>query len=157
MTRTALPSARTGRQMIVDILTNGQPRTADLQATVAAIAARWAIVGINPATFGLLNRNAGNNLAQITVGTDLLEMNDTLADPMFSAADVGKTVHVQGAGVAGATLVAVILGIQPGNKAVTIDRVAPTGVTAKCAIWGWPITDIANPLLCHMKQIYQKK
>lgn len=138
--RTRLPSKQTTRARVRDLLC-GQVRSADLVSRIAAMVAADALATIDPATFGLFKNNRGSDVASIALG------NVALLDPdqPWTAADVGKPIHVAGAGAAGGVLVTTIASIVSAGEVWLADA-AQTAVVAAVnsagglAIWGDAIT-----------------
>jgi parallel beta-helix repeat protein len=135
--RDALLTPRTRRYQIGSIITGLTPRNDTVVAGINALVAAGSLVSIDPATFGLFNSPAACDSCSINAGTKVL----TSTDDRWSAADVGKAIHVAGAGTAGGTLVSVIDGYTDA-KTVTLRHAAVTTTAATAtsaaglAVWG---------------------
>jgi len=125
-----VPTAAIARRQIVDLLTSYRSRPAQLVSAVSALCSTWSLPTINAATFGFLGNAAGAADVVSTAGSNVF----TSASSPWSAADVGRAIHVAGAGQSGAALEAVIVTASAGT--VTTDRPAATSVAAAVAVWG---------------------
>lgn len=138
-TLTAVESNANRRARLVTLLTAYNTRPQYIVDGINALIAAGALTAIAPTTFGLLASPAGTSTASITTGTAAL----TSADNVFSVLDVGKTIHVAGAGVAGATLLTTIAAYVS-VTAVTLTAAASTTISATTisaagvAVWGTP-------------------
>lgn len=104
MTTFNLPCQANARAQIAYALIDAKARTVDVTSAVDANLVKWSLVTLNSSTFGFLASADGNNYCSITSGLKVL----TSANNCWTAADVGKAVHIQGAGASSATLVATI-------------------------------------------------
>lgn len=138
--RDPLNTKRTQRQRLVDMVKGNVVRDAPFVAAVNAHIAASAITAVDAATFGYLNDAQGTACGSIVNGSKNL----ACPEGLFTAADVGKEIHIQGAGVGGATLVARIA-FYSLPTAVVLDTAASTTVaesstTASGAmVWGLTI------------------
>ncbi len=143
--RTALETAQTNRARVRDLLCGTVPRTAAAIAAASAIVTAWSLTAINATTFGAFAEGlAGNDVCAITATDKTL----TSADLPWTAADVGKIIHVAGAGTAGGTLVTRIASYTSAGEVELADAavttVAPSTTSAAgLAIWGLPQNDIS--------------
>ena len=132
-----VPTAARARAAIVAILTSSRSRSAGLVHQVSAVLAQWGLATIDPATFGLYAGAAGTAWASIAAGSTLL----TATDNPWTAADVGKSVSIAGAGPAGAVLVTTIAAYVSAGQ-VQVAAAATTTVAADAAssggiaVWG---------------------
>lgn len=141
--RDALLTNRTRRAQIVSILTGGGSlsRDAVVVASVAALVSAGGLAACDATTFAVYNNAAGSSDCSITSGLKVLTSPNDLP---WTAADVGKAITVQGAGVAGAPLESVIDAFTSAGQ-VTLRHAASTTVTstassiAGVAIWGNPV------------------
>lgn len=137
--RTRLPSKQTTRARIRDLLCGQVTRTADLAARIAAMVTADALTTIDATTFGLFNDRAGTDVGSITATLKVL----TSPDNPWTAADVGKTIDVAGAGAAGGTLRTVIAAYTSAGS-ITLRDAAVTTVAATVtsagglSVWGYP-------------------
>jgi len=141
-----LPSARNDRAAIVDVLTAAKQRTPAVVDSVNALIAKRSLAALNANTFGFLALPAGDNMISATAASAVITSNVAA----WTALDAGKTIHVQGAGGAGATYVGRILSVS--GTSATLDAVCSTSIvasktsTAGIAIWGWPATSVLETL-----------
>lgn len=132
-----LPNQEFGRRQIRDAIVGIRLRDSAFQSRILAVVARWGLVTIDPATFGYLNDPDGDSQCSITAtDTTLTSVND-----VWTAADVGRVIHVQGAGAAGATLVTTIASYTAPDEIELADAAATTVTqsftsTAGLAVWG---------------------
>lgn len=137
--RTVLETKQTNRARVRDILIGANPRTQAAIDAINRIVAAWGLTSIDAATFGLFNSPAGCDVCSIGLGSKVL----TSQDDRWSAGDVGKAIHVAGAGAAGGTLASVIE-TYTNSKSVTLRHAAATavaagtGTAAGLAVWGLP-------------------
>lgn len=137
--RDALLTPRTRRYQIGSIITGLTPRNDTVVAGINALVAAGSLVAIDPATFGLFNSPAACDSCSMNAGSKVLAS----TDDRWTAADVGKAVHVAGAGTAGGTL-ASIIDAYTNTKSVTLRHAAATTTTASAtsaaglAVWGYP-------------------
>ncbi len=135
--RDALNTARTRRYTIGRILTGKATRTADDVAAVAAFVAASSLGAIVGASFGLFDSPTADDSCSITSGLVAL----TSPNNPWTAADEGKMIDVQGAGVAGATLRTSIASYVSAGS-ITLATAASATVAASAtsasglAIWG---------------------
>ncbi len=137
MIRDATETNRTRRMRLVNTLIGPLQRTPTIQASIARIIALGSLTPLDAITFGFLARSNGDNNCSITAMDNVL----TSPDNPWTADDVGKTIHVQGAGVAAATLTttietfnnpgSIVLGAQA-SYTVAADKTSVSGV----AVWG---------------------
>lgn len=136
-----VPSARRARCAVVAILTGSKVRSAPIQAAAASLVSTWSLAAIDAATFGDYAFAVGTADASIAAGTPNL----TSPDGLWTAADVGKSIAVAGAGPANAVLSTTILAYGS-PTAVTLAANASTTVSASdtsaagIAVWGKPAT-----------------
>jgi len=135
-------SAAFARRQIVDLLTSYRSRPAAMVASVSALCSAWSLPTINAATFGFLDRAAGAADVVATAGSDTI----TSASNPWSAADVGKTIAIAGAGVAGAALTALVLSVASAGS-VRLDRSASTNQAATVGVWGYTPVASSDPAL----------
>lgn len=135
--RDLLETPRTRRARLVDLLTGRTTRDAQLVAAVAAQVAAGALASINGASFGFFANAEGDPSCSITA-TD-----KTLTSPNnpWSAGDVGKAIHVAGAGAAGGTLSTRIASFTGAGEVELVDAAATTVAASKTsagglAVWG---------------------
>lgn len=136
------------RARVANALVNAKVRDDAYTNNVNFQITKWALTGLDPASFGFLAEAEETNYASILSGSA------NLAAPTgtFSSDDVGKTIYVQGAGVGGASLVTTISSFSS-DTAVTLASLAGTTVSASktsksgIAVWGWPCNQRleANP------------
>lgn len=141
MPRTPLASAQTNRQAIVDVLVGARQRTAQITDAIAALIAQQSLTALDAASFGQFNNPTGSNVCSIAaLGTDLTST-ETDSARLWSADDIGKSIDIQGAGPAGATLRTTIADFADPNHVIVADA-ASTTVTASetsaggIAVWG---------------------
>lgn len=143
MTTFNLACQANARAQVAQALLNAKARTTEVSAIVNTNIAKWSLVTLAPTTFGFLASNDGNNYCSITSGLKVL----TTPNACWTAADVGKTIHVQGAGAAGATLVTTITAYTSSGS-VTLNTAAGTTIAASktslagIAIWGYVAPNI---------------
>jgi microcystin-dependent protein len=136
--RDALNTARTRRYAIGQILTGKHVRTADDVAAVNAFIAAASLTTFDAETFGLFDSPTFCGICSMDAGSPELDSGSEVA---FTPDDVGKTVDVQGAGPAGATLRSTIATYINGG-AVTLADNASSNVhetsnsAGGLAIWG---------------------
>lgn len=136
--RDALLTPRTRRFQLANIIAAQRERTATVQAGIARLVAAGALAAIDAATFGLLHACAATDSVSITAGRKTL----TSPDLPWVAADVGKVIHVAGAGAAGAVHVTRIAGFTLAGEIELADAAATTVAATKTsaaglAAWGW--------------------
>lgn len=137
--RDALLTPRTRRFQAASIIAGQKARTTVVQGALANLVASGSLAAIDTATFGFLEDAAATDSVAITAADRSL----TSADNPWSASDVGKIIHIAGAGTAGAVLVSRIAAFVSAG-AVEIADAAVTSVTptktsaAGLAAWGWP-------------------
>lgn len=138
-----LPCEANGRAQVVSALVSAKSRQQSLIDQISFLETKWGLVALDEATFGFLASCDGNNYCSITSGAAVL----TSGNNCWTIADVGKTIHVQGAGTAASTLVATIVGYTSPTS-VTLSANAATTVTASrtskagIAIWGYIASQI---------------
>ncbi len=145
--RTALETKQTNRARLRDILCGTAPRTASAIASADAIIAAWSLTAINTTTFGegVEETRGGNDVCAITATDKTL----TSADNPWTSADVGKIIHVAGAGTAGGTLVSRIASFTSAGEVeledAAVTTVAPSVTSAAgLAIWFYPLNDVSG-------------
>lgn len=132
-----LPCAEFGRRQIRDAIVGVRVRDTAWQARIAATIARWSLRTIDAATFGKVNDPTGDSQCSITATDKTL----TSVNDVWTAADVGKVIHVQGAGVAGATLETTIASFTAADEVELTDAASTTVAQsftsiAGLAVWG---------------------
>lgn len=132
-----LPNQEFGRRQIRDLVCGVPVRDTAWQARIAATVARWGLATVDAATFGKFNNPAGDSQCSITATDKTL----TSINAVWTAADVGKSIHVQGAGVAGATLSTTIASYTSAGEIELTDAASTTVAqsytsTAGLAVWG---------------------
>jgi hypothetical protein len=145
-----LQTARNGRAQIVDILTAATKRDAGTVNSVNKLVTKWNLTAIDASTFGFLSQRVGDNSVSCVSGTG----NVTSVSGRFASGDVGKTIHIAGAGAGGATYVGSIT-TYVSSSAITVAPAVSTTVSATktsaggLAMWGWRATNIidTSPLL----------
>lgn len=138
--RDLLNTKRTRRARIVSLITGNRARAADVQAAIDGEVTRGALAAIDEATFGVLGDGAATDSVSITATDATL----TSPDNPWTAGDVGKTIHIAGAGAAGGVLVTRIAVFNAAGS-VELSDVAVTTVTASktsaggLAAWGYDL------------------
>lgn len=139
MARDLLETPRTRRARVAGLIAANPVRSDQVAASIAAQVTAGSLSAINSATFGFLEAVAATDSVAITATDRTL----TSADNPWTAADVGKTIHVAGAGAAGAVLVSRIASFTSAGSVeladVAVTTVNPTKTSAAgLAAWGWP-------------------
>ncbi len=141
--RDPLNTKKTRRQIVVDVLTGKHVRTASDIVEATRQISLGSLTAIAVDSFGLLDSAKGIN------DCNFFHNDTNLYSPRggtWVAGDVGKTVDIQGAGTAGATLRTTILSVNGGGDGVVVADQCVTslnGATSNAAsgicIWGWPL------------------
>lgn len=134
--------AGNSRARIASTIINNQTRTDAIKSWITAEVTGHSLSAIDPATFGLLaNPNADN----------MVSVNGTAATSpcrRWVVTDIGRTIHIAGAGTAGAVHVTTIAAWNNAGS-ITLTDAAPTAITASrtsaagLAVWG----DVASLVL----------
>ena len=144
--RDLLETPRTRRARVASLITGRTVRTAELMASIATCVAAGSLSAIDTATFGLFSGTAADDSCSITSGLKAL----TSPNNPWTAADVGKAIHVAGAGAAGAVL-STRIATYVGPGSITVEDAASTTVAATktsaggLAAWGddlWETTPL---------------
>lgn len=139
MPMTVQPSRANARARIAGLLAGRTSRPAFLTEAVSSLTSAWGLAAINPDTFGFLGSVRTDADVSISSGSNVL----TSPNAPWTAADVGKSIDVQGAGVAGGTLSTTISAFTNAGQ-VTLSANASTTVsagvasTAGISAWGTP-------------------
>lgn len=146
--RDNLNTNRSKRAQIVSLLTGigVVQRDALLVASIAGLVAAGGLSACDGATFGLFGGAMGSTEAAITTGTKNLvcaDPQDNGAAGPFTAADVGKSIDVAGAGAAGAVLSTTIAAYVSPTSVTLADNAGTTiaatsSSAAGVCVWGWP-------------------
>ena len=146
MARDVLESTRrTGRYKILELILANPVRSAGWLGIIASLGTGYGLTAVE-STYGYLNDANGDNDCGMYAGTKVLW--STNAAVLWTTADIGKTVHVQGAAAGGATLVSTILALGPAGASCVLADVCATAVspstnsTTGLAVWGWPPTEV---------------
>jgi len=144
--RTALETKQTNRARVRDLLCGSVPRTTEAIVAAQAIIDAYELTAIDPETFAPFAEGLnGNDVCAITAEDTEL----TSEDEPWTADDVGKLIHVAGAGTDGGTLETRIAAfnsagsIELADAAVTTtapDVDTPEGL----AVWGYPQNEISE-------------
>ena len=143
MAATPLKTRKFWRQVLVDMMV-GSLKRSDIAASLAYIEASQGLTAFDENTFGVLNEPAGcNNATCAVVGNPNATSLVSSLDNPWTSADVGKEIHIQGAGPAGGTYVGTIVGATAGQVSVR-PRVSTALTDADdraggMAIWGFPV------------------
>lgn len=135
--RDALYTKRTYRWLIGSLLCAPQ-RTEAIVAQINAWMLGVGLTLLDAYTFGFVNNGKWSNNGAMNAGAKWLNTGD---DALFTPADIGKTIFVQGAGVLGDTLEAVIESYTLPNE-VVLTIAAGTTVTPSqtsssgIVVWG---------------------
>ena len=165
----ALDCAQNARARIVSVLVGAKARTPDVVARVGAQVTKWQLYKVDPLTFGFLDGVRGDNMVTTTGGSNTV----TSVDNPWTAADVGKTIYLQGVGTQISLippfdydpLVTTIASFVSAGE-ITVTDAPARGVTANktsrggIAMWGdlVPLTLNASPLTSPDGSIiYQKQ
>ncbi len=137
MSTPLVKNARFGRFQLASVLPNGQVRDSSLQNALDTLIARWALADVDTASFGVLANAAADYDCSITAADATL----TSPNNPWTADDVGKPIHVAGAGAAGVPLLTTILTFTNAGS-VELAVAASTTVAAGpataggVAVWG---------------------
>lgn len=136
MSRTRLRA----RTQLASILTTAGDRPAWLTAAIDHIVASAGLADIDSDVFGYLIEPQADPSVSATAASAIIHKATTWSP----GEDIGKTVHLAGAGAAGATLVGTIVSVNLGDRRyATLSTVASTTVTPSTtstgglAVWGW--------------------
>ncbi len=149
--------AQNARGKLVSMILGSRERTTALQSAMTAMVSKYSLASVNVATFGFLANADGDNMVAITNGSTAL----TSTTGRWKASDAGRTIHVAGAGVAGATLTTTIAAYVSAG-AVTLTDAASTTVAPSVssaggvAVWGDPVslTLAGDPLKSGLDSLY---
>jgi hypothetical protein len=138
------------RAKIADFCEFSKQRTPTVLSTWASLETKWGLVHTDSSTFGWLASAKATNVVSIVSGSK----NMAAGIDCWTAADVGKTIHVQGAGTAGGTLVTTIATFSTARTIVLSDAAVTTVSATKTskggiAAWGFlpTLTIETSPLL----------
>lgn len=129
--------AQSARARIAQAMISNATRSTALQTYIAGEVSRHSLSSINAATFGLLVNPNGDNMVAITSGANIL----TSICNRWVASDVGRTIHVAGAGTAGAVLITTISGFTNSGQVTLTDNASTTVTPSRTsasglAVWG---------------------
>jgi len=144
--RDTLMTVRTRRAQLATVIAAQKTRSAQVQAAIAAIVAGGSLAAIDAATFGFFNNCAATDSVSITATDKTL----TSPDAPWIAGDVGKVIHVAGAGAAGAVLVSRIASYTSAGEIELEDAAVTTVAATKTsagglAAWGNQATHAVDP------------
>ncbi len=149
MARDTLITTRTRRAQLATVIAGAKTRSANVIATITALVSGASLAAIDAATFGFFEGCAATDSVSITATDRTL----TSPDNPWTAADVGKAIHVAGAGAAGAVLVTRISSYTSAGEIELADAAATTVTATKTsaaglAAWGWSVgvVDDTDPI-----------
>lgn len=139
MPMTPQPSRANARSRIAALIKGRTSRPTSLTEAIDSLVSSWGLSSFDAATFGFLSSVNTDADCSISATSNVL----TSTSAPWSAADVGKTIHVQGAGFSGGTLSAIVAGFVNSGQ-ITLSLAASTAVSASSssvagiAAWGFP-------------------